>query len=310
MSASEIWTTRRLLTWMEEYFTKRGVSSPRLSAQWLIAHCLGVSRIELYTDLDRPASLDERAQLREYTERRAAGEPLQYITGSTDFRYISVKTAPGVLIPRPETEVVVEHALSALDSFVQDHAHEDVQVLDLCTGSGIIALSLAHERPNTAVSASDISPEALSIARENAVMNDLNDRVNFFEGSLFDALRDAGVSPAHQFGLIVSNPPYIPTDELKALDHEVRDFEPMLALDGGADGNDLLRAILDEAPLWLSSGASIVLEAHEHRLEDLSEFAKNVMFNGQTAYDEIHIHADLVGKPRLLLARAGQHGIS
>ena len=216
--AEDIWTVRRILAWIEDYLAKRGIGNPRLSAQWLVAEALGTSRMSLFMDLERPLTADERAVLRDYTRRRGTGEPLQYITGSVDFRHITLKVEPGVLIPRPETEVLVSEVLSLLPpaskpqdaleaalfkQYLQlkaetEEASEEFEaadvesldgpsnllVADLCTGSGCIACSIAFEHPGTHVIATDISPEAVALARENIEALSLSDRVDVLECDL------------------------------------------------------------------------------------------------------------------------------
>jgi release factor glutamine methyltransferase len=227
---SEPWTPLKLLAWAQEWFAKKGVDSPRLTGELLLAHALRCDRVRLYLDFDKPLGEPELAAFRELVKRRAEGEPTAYLVGKREFYGRPFRVTPAVLVPRPETELVVEAALAALP--------EGGAALDLCTGSGAIALSLALERPSARVLATDLSPEALAVARENAAA--LGAAVELLEGDLFAAVPADG-----RFDLIVSNPPYVPSGELPGLSREVR-REPALALDGGPDGLALLRRIVAE----------------------------------------------------------------
>lgn len=284
----DLWTTRTTLAWMQGYLERHGDSNPRLSAQRLLSAATGLSRLQLYVDYDRPLSLPERDILRDYVARRGAGEPLQYIVGEVGFRYIDVKVRKGVLIPRPETEVLVSAALSAL-------ADDELRLAaDICTGSGCIACSIAHERPECRVVATDISSEALDLARENACALDLEQRISFYQGDLGQA-----VPETYQglFDLVISNPPYIPTSVLETLDWEVAAFEPMLALDGGADGLSLFRPLTQWAHRALRDGGVYAVELHETCLDQAKAIAV------QEHFRTCDIICDLAGKPRVLLAR-------
>ena len=245
--ATDIWTIKAALDWTVGYLEGKGISNPRLSAEWLMAEATGLSRIELYVNFDKPLSLSEREVLRGYVARRATGEPLQLISGKAPFRYLTIKVAPGVLIPRPETEVLVSEALRELQlPRVADHVltHEEgeevvsadlppIRVLDVCTGSGCIACAIASEYPAAQVIALDIADEAVKLAEENTEELGLQDRVEVRKSDLLEA-----VDPSEygSFDLLISNPPYIPTAVLEGLEKEVTEFEPRLALDGGKDG--------------------------------------------------------------------------
>lgn len=247
---SERWTPRRILEWAIADFSKRGVESPRVDAEHLIAEALGKSRIELYLDLDRPLNEEERARIRALVERRRRLEPVAYILGYRDFYKARFKVGPGVLIPRPDTEIAVEEALRRLPK-----DGDDLLILDLCAGSGAIGLSILGEREGARAILSDISEEALEIARANAQALGLEERVSYAKGDLFEAL-DPGV----RFDLIVSNPPYIPAAEIDTLAPDIREFEPRLALDGGEDGLDLHRRIAARAAEFLKPGGSLIVE--------------------------------------------------
>ena len=287
----QIWTVKRILDWIECYLAEKGIDNPKLSAQWLVSDALGCSRLELYTDLDRPLTDVEREMLRDFTKRRGSGEPLQYITGKTDFRFITLKVQPDVLIPRPETEVLVSEALSACS--VSPDKEEFIAV-DLCTGSGNIACSLAHELPNAQIFATDISPAACALALHNAESLGLSDRLSVLEGNLGSAL------PADLKGrveLLISNPPYIPSGVLASMDAEVVDYEPALALDGGDDGLDIFRRILVVAQDFLCPAGIMAVELFEESLENAAQLSRDAGFQN------VRIATDLAEKPRILIAQ-------
>ena len=317
--ADGIWTVKRILEWIEGYLAQHGDENPRASSQWLVSEALSISRMQLFIDAERPLSPDERAILRDWTRRRSAGEPLQYITGETAFRHITVKVRSGVLIPRPETEVLVSEALALLPPAPKPQDALDEELLrqyaelvgegekgasspsgdpalliaDICTGSGCIACSIAYEHPNTRVIATDISPDAVVLARENVDELGLSSRIDVLECDLGD-----GVDPEllGAFDLVVSNPPYIPTSVLAEIPTEVSGFEPALALDGGDDGLTVFRRLLDWCSTALKPGGAIACELHEACLEDAAAEADYAGFTN------VRIVDDLAGKPRILTA--------
>jgi len=248
---SEPWTIRKVLTWTTQHFEKRGVEAPRLTTEMLLSHVLKLSRVRLYVDLDRPLDKEELAAFRALIERRMAGEPTQYLTGVREFYNRSFKVDARVLIPRPETELLVEAALHLLPKDAPGRA------LDVCTGSGCIAISLAAERPQATVLATDLSPDACALARENAQALGVAGRVTVLEGDLF-----APVPAAERFDVVVSNPPYIASAEIPTLSAEVR-REPKLALDGGADGLVAIRRVVEGARRFLRPGGLLAMEIGE-----------------------------------------------
>ncbi len=296
---SSIWDVGCILAWIEGFLRDRGDVNPRLSAQWLVSEAIGCSRIELYADLRRPLSESERATLRDWTRRRGAGEPLQYLTGSTDFRFITVKVRPGVLIPRPETEVLVSEALEAVKTpgrFVQEGPDPSLRIVDAGTGSGCIACSLASELASARVLAGDVSPAALELARENVADLGLSDRVRVVESDLLAAVPEAWHG---RTDLVISNPPYIPSVVLEGMDAEVTGFEPALALDGGADGLDLYRRLVPQALEVLAPRGVLAVELHETCLEQAARLAR------EAGFAEARIASDLAARPRVLVARKG-----
>lgn len=325
----EPWTCGRILAWIEGYLGNHGDENPRLSAQWLVSEALGVSRLTLYTDLDRPLTDEERTTLRDYTRRRGAGEPLQYITGEAPFRHIVVKVKPGVLIPRPETEVLVSEALGLLpqqekpqdvldaelirrfkelnaESGQDEGVDEDETaetpdkgtarplVADICTGTGCIACSIATEYPGSRIVATDIAPEAAALAEENACALGVADAINIICCDLGEGI-DQTLFGA--FDLIVSNPPYVPTSVLREVPHEVSDFEPALALDGGEDGLDIFRRLLAFSRSALKPGGAFAFELHETCLDEAAADAIDAGFEG------VRITKDLTDRPRVLTGR-------
>jgi release factor glutamine methyltransferase len=281
------WSVADALAWTVEYFARKQVENPRRSAEWLLSAATGLSRLEIYAHFDRPLSPEERATLRAGIERRAAGEPLQYVTGEVPFRHLVLHVRPGVFIPRPETEVVVDAVLEYLDA---SGAAEPL-VADLCTGSGAIAVSVAHERAGARVHASEIVPATAAVARENAERAGVADRVTVAEGDLFAPL------PAElrgTFDAVVSNPPYIPTADLAGLPAEVAGFEPRVALDGGADGLDVVRRIAEDAAAWLKPGGVLVVETDTARAKEAARVLSRW-------YEGVEVRKDLTGRDRIAL---------
>ena len=303
----DVWTVKDILAWCEEYLSRKGCEDARLSAQWLLGEALGLSRIELYTNYDKPLTTDERATMREWVRRRGEGEPLQLICDTAPFRYLTMEVAPGVLIPRPETEVLVSEALAELNlestvdhvvehegaEVVQEGSARSLRVLDMCTGSGCIACAIASEQPGASVVAVDVAPEAVDLAQRNVERLGLSERVQVVSSNLFAAL-DATYDAT--FDLVISNPPYIPTQVVAQLSLEVLDYEPTLALDGGADGLDILRAMLPDVLRVLKADGVFAAELHEECLDEAATLA------AQAGFVHTRIAHDLAGKPRVLIA--------
>ncbi len=281
---AEPWTTLRLLAWTQGFFGQKGIDAPRLTAELLLAHALRCDRVRLYLDFDKPLGDAELAAFRELVRRRAEREPTAYLLGAREFHGRSFQVDARVLVPRPETEHVLEAALAALPA---DAA--GLRALDLCTGSGALAISLALERPDAQVVATELSPDALAVARENAARLGAAG-VTFLEGDLY-----APLAPEERFDVIVSNPPYVPRGELDTLPPEVR-REPRLALDGGEDGLAISRRIAAEAPARLRPGGVLVLEMHESHLHDLPAICL------QHGFERAEPRRDLAGLPRLVVA--------
>ncbi|MEZ4298123.1 MAG: peptide chain release factor N(5)-glutamine methyltransferase [Polyangiaceae bacterium] len=245
------WTIRRVLAWAADDLKKRGNPSPRLDAELLLGKVLDLPRVKLVIDADRPLSKDELATYRGFHQRRRTGEPVAYLLGVREFYGRTFRVDPRVLIPRPDTEILVEVALARTAA-----RSLSLRALDLCTGSGCVAITIARERPTARVLACDISPAALDVARDNAVrLGAFN--LAFFQADLF-ALPPGAGRPV--FDLITANPPYIPRGEERELPVDVRKFEPHTALFAGEDGLDVVRRILERAPHHLDPGGVLALE--------------------------------------------------
>jgi release factor glutamine methyltransferase len=240
------WTIREVLEWATQDFAGRGIDSPRLDAELLVAKALGMDRVGLYLDLNRPLVDDERGAIRPLVARRRGREPVAYILGHRDFYGRRFKVTPDVLIPRPDTETLVGHALECIPG---DAA---CRVLDVGTGSGAIAVTIATERPMARVTATDISEAALIVASENAEALGVASRIRFERANLLNG--------AEQYDVIVSNPPYIARSEMAGLQAEVREHEPITALEAGEDGLDVVRALLTVAAPATASGAHLLIE--------------------------------------------------
>ena len=287
-NTGESWTILRMILWSAEYLKNKGVETGRLDAEWLLAAALGVDRLQLYLKYDRPLRFEEREAFKPLLRRRAGREPLQYIIGRTGFRELELKTDPRVLIPRPETELLVQEVLDWASAGAES-------VWDMGTGAGAVALSLAAEGTWTRVVATDVSPEALSVAADNAERYDLGGHVEFREGSLFEPLEEG-----ERFDVIVSNPPYIAEGEKGELQPEVRDWEPPEALFAGEDGLDVIRQLVAGAPKHLLSGGLLALECGLGQAEGI---AADVQATG--AFGAVRIRADLTGRPRFVTAERG-----
>lgn len=330
MAGGDIWTVRDALEWTTGYLERKGDTNARLSSEKLMSFAVGLPRIEVYANYDKPLSMQERDTLRSAVQKRASGEPLQYIIGEVGFRHIDLKVRKGVLIPRPETEVLVSEVLAELPSPMrprsQEFLEEDtpseegegegapdsgegqqlascsgsrsssqpIYVADLCTGSGCIACSLAYEHPDVTVFATDISPEAISLAEENTSRLGLSSRVSVIECDLGDGIDATFMG---KLDAIVSNPPYVPTDVMSQLPVEVGGFEPTLALDGGADGLDVYRRILAWAVQALKPDGVLAVELHETCLDEAADLARIEGFSS------VRVVKDLAEKPRVLVAR-------
>ncbi len=285
--APQIWTTLAVLDWTTQRFTEAGISGARLEAQLLLAHVLQCSRTQLYMGFDKPLAEAELAGYRALIKRRLGGEPVAYVLGEHEFWGLPIYVDPSVLVPRPDTETVVEVARSSRP----DRA-APCRALDLCTGSGAIALGLAKELPAAHIIATDVSPEAVAMATKNVVRNGFAERIEVRQGDLFAPV--AG----ERFDLIVSNPPYIATAVISTLSAEVR-REPVLALDGGADGLAFYDRICAGAAAHLTEGGVLVVE---HGFDQADTVHARFERAGLTGITLVH---DLAKHPRVTWARRG-----
>lgn len=274
-------TVGEVLRRATEYLAAKEVDSPRLDAEHLLGKAVGLSRVELYMHHDRQLTEAERDAYRALVRRRGEREPLAYVLGDWDFRRLTLKVDSRALVPRPETEVVVERCLALLEGVAEP------QVLDVGTGTGAIALSIAHEHPGADVIAIDVSADALALARENAEATGLAGRVRFLEGDLHQGLGAAA------YDLVVSNPPYVTEEEIEIVQPEVREWEPRLAVVGGTH----TRAVAEAARDALRPNGHLVLEVADERAEDAAALLEEL------GYEDVRLTEDLTGRERIAEGR-------
>jgi release factor glutamine methyltransferase len=287
-SVAPVWTILKLLKWTTDFLNKHGIDNPRPDAEILLAHALKCERIDLYLRHDQPLHAQELSQFKPLIQRRAQHEPAAYITGIKEFWSLEFEVTPDVLIPRPETEGLVELALR------YGSGNDSCHVLELGTGSGIISVTLAHERPQWRFWASDISAKAIDVARRNAHKQLHTDRISFMVGRWFDAIDGKRT----HFDLIVSNPPYIARHDMSQLEPDISRFEPAHALDGGLDGLDSISMIIKTGCDYMKPGGWLILEIGFDQ-------GDSVQMLGQDCgvYDRIMIEKDLSGHDRMALFR-------
>ncbi len=278
------WTIGSLLQWTQQYFSGKGVENPRLDAELLLCHVLGKDRLYLYVHFDQPLYGHELAAFRELVKKRGARVPVAYILGEKGFMGLSFKVSPAVLIPRPETELLVEAVLETVMPLQKPH------LLDLGTGSGAIIVSLLGRCQQATGVAVDLSAAALAVAAENARQNGVAERLTLLQGDLF-----APLPPAARFDAIVSNPPYIPAADVDALVPEVQK-EPRLALDGGRDGLDYYRRLAEMAPNYIKPGGLLALEIGIDQHETVPALLRAAGWQVQP------VRSDYGGVPRVVLA--------
>ena len=285
----KVWQIGSLLSWAAAHLAERGVEDARLNVDLLLAHVLSLDRLGLYLQFDRPLSPAELEQFRTLFKRRREREPLQYILGETDFMGLRLWVDPTVLIPRPETEQVVEQALEILSRAGLEHP----RVLDIGTGSGNIAIAIAHRLPASAVTAVDKSTAALRVAERNVRRHGL-ENVRLLE---LDILSDLALEET--FDLVISNPPYVPASEFETLEPEIRQFEPRDAVTDSGDGSAFLRRILNLAPRLTTPGGAVVVEIAWNQ----AEVARRVAL--EEGLEEVRVAEDYAGNPRILVCRSG-----
>ena len=290
---SKTWTIKDLLKVTTEYLKGKGIENPRLDAEVLLAHQLKGDRVSLYLNLDQPLTKEEISGYRTSVRRRVQREPLQYITGVQEFWSLEFIVGPQALIPRPESEMLVEHAIGLLKATGEERGHAPA-ILDVGTGCGTLAVSLACEMEHATIRATDISSTALELARLNAEKHGVADRVAFLEGDLLKPIENLGL----EFDVILSNPPYVASEEYEALPPEIRDYAPRLALEGGQGGMYYVERIITETPDYLIPGGWLLIEMAPNQTE---ESLKLVEQTG--AYCEVSRKKDYAQHYRIVAAQ-------
>lgn len=291
MTSDDTWTIQKLLNWVTEYLGTKGIESARLSSELLLSHVLGLKRIELYTQFDKQVSQEQLDLLHGMIKRAGLHEPVAYLTGGTEFYSLELDITADCLIPRPETELLVQRAIEFL------RTRSGVQyICDLCTGSGCIAVAIAKNVPDARVTATDISSAALEVAARNVEKHRLNEQVRLLCGDLFEPIIQQ--LDVNQFDLIVCNPPYVSTAEYEKLDKNVKDYEPASALLAGADGMDVYRSIIKKVDEFLKPGAALMLEIGYAQGPAVRELLEQ-----PGAFAEIKIEKDLHDNDRIVIAR-------
>ena len=287
----ERWTVLRVLEWTQKYLRKGGIPSPRLESELLLSHVLGCDRIGLYLNHDMVLSKDELTRFRGTIERRISGEPTAYILGFQEFWSIRFKVDSHVLVPRPETEILVEEALRLIDQ----EGWREPRIAEVGTGCGAIAISIAKSVPSTKILATEVSWEAALLAKENAKVQNVDSRICIVQGDLLAFVKSGDEGT---FDLMVSNPPYIRRADIETLQREIRDFEPREALDGGIDGLDFHRKLVHEASLCLRKGGWLILEIGADQDQQVLH-----LLEGSGEFRHMRIASDYAGKRRAMIAQ-------
>ncbi len=278
------WTIREVLNWTRGYFEDAGIVQPRLEAEILLAHALDVDRLHLYMAPDKPLTSDERSLYRSVVKERQSGTPLQHVTGEVSFYGLRFRVDREALIPRSETEELLDQVIKRAPR------DREIRCLDLGTGTGVIAVCMARYLPQAQVTAVDISPTALEMARENSKLNEVADRIEFIESDWFTNVEG-------KFDFIVSNPPYIRRDELADLPKEVREHEPSVALDGGTDGLEKIRLIAAQLRMYLQPDGVVLMEiGHEQ-----GERVKKILESIELVH--VSVERDMAEKDRFVIGR-------
>ena len=278
------WTIREVLNWTRGYFEAAGIVQPRLEAEILLAHALDVERLNLYVSPDQPLTVDERTRYRTVVKRRRDGTPLQHLIGEVQFFGLRFRVSRDALIPRPETEELLDHILRLVPR------DRDIKCLDLGTGTGVIAVCLARYFPQATVTAVDVSKDALELARGNAALNGVEDRITFVESDWLECV-------AGTYDLIASNPPYVDERELDELPVEVREHEPRVAVDGGPGGLREIAKLVDALPARMGSGGLLFLEIGHGQDVEVTEMLRN------SGFVDVRMESDLAGQERYAVAR-------
>jgi len=300
------WTIGKLIEWTRGFFEKKGIPQPRLEAEILLAHVLGAERIDLYMRYEQAVAEDQRAAFRELVRRRAEREPTRYLTGGCEFMSLAMKVTPACLIPRPETERLVEEVLrlagvprrqpaAAAAGASAEQLPAPISLIDLCTGCGCIAVSLAVYLPHARVTATDLSAEALAVAHLNAEAHGVADRMTLLAGDLYEPLDAADVQPAD---FLVANPPYVAEAEWAALAPEIREHEPRAALVAGPAGTEIVERLLKGAPAYLRPGGRLLMEIGNEQGGAAAAQAAAVR-----GLADVEVLKDYAGLDRILMAR-------
>jgi len=303
-----MWTIQKLLNWIAEYLANKGIDSPRLSAELLLSGVLELKRIELYTQFDKPVTKQQLDKLHDLVRRAGQNEPVAYLIGKTEFYSLEFKITADCMVPRPETELLVQRAIEFLRARPAPSRYRarpgPALVCDLCTGCGCIAIAIAKNFPDARLIATDISDAALNVAAENVEKHQLKDRIKLLHGDLFDPIMpqldvDKPVSNSERgFDLIVCNPPYVSAAEYEKLDKNVKDYEPKIALLAGNNGLNVYRRICEKAEQFLKPYGALMLEigfAQGQAVRELLEQAG--------AFAEIKIEKDYHDNDRIAIAK-------
>jgi len=318
--AMQTWTIQKLLNWVTEYLTNKNIDSPRLSAELLLSHVLKMKRIELYTQFDKPVARQQLDKLHDLVKRAGQHEPIAYLTGKTEFYSLEMNVTPDCMVPRPETELLVERAIEFLrnrpvrnSTMFKTTQKEEISngastgtqfVCDLCTGCGCIAVAIAKNFPHARIIATDISDAALNVAAQNVEKYQLNERITLLFGDLFDPIVPKmdfeKLVPDYDqgFDLIVCNPPYVSATEFEKLDKNVKDYEPGPALLAGNDGLDIYRKIFEKVDQFLKPNAALMLEIGFTQGQVIKELLEKA-----GAFAEIKIEKDLQKNDRIVIAK-------
>jgi len=285
----QTWNIKQLLDWTTDFFSKSTIGNARLEAEVLLAEALDCQRIELYTRFDEQPPTQQLTEFRAWVKRRAAGEPVAYLAGYREFYSLRFQVDSNVLIPRPETE----HLVVAAVEFTKNLESDPIRIIDVGTGSGCIAVTLATLIENCKIAATDISEPALEIAKSNAALHAVDTKIHFFTGDLLDALPQ-GSSPVH---LIVSNPPYIGQLEISTVDDQVKNHEPDIALFSGDHGTEIIQRLVDDAAQFLLPDGALMFETSPIIMDRCVEFVRN-----NAAYSDVRVMKDYSGHDRIVVA--------
>jgi release factor glutamine methyltransferase len=287
-NSTRIWTIRELMKSAIEHLQKQGMDDARLNVELLLAHALDLQRIQLYTNFDKPLTAEEVGRFRGLFERRLKREPVQYIIGSVNFMGMHFDVDPRVLIPRPETETLIEQIILFSRRYQEN---ETIRMLEIGTGSGNIAIAAAKFVKNAQVQAIDISPDAIAVAKKNAHLHQVDSRIDFICADIFESLEQPFQT---KYNLVVSNPPYVSNDEWENLQPEIKNFEPLVAVTDGKDGFKFYRRIIEIVPEYVEPGGGLILEVGIDQAEEVLRLLENA------GLKQVQITPDMQGVPRVV----------